>query len=235
MMERERPEPAKPGCEASGPCPSPTDRSFGVLVADSQPLVRFALRNLFAEHDWQVLAETDNGSEAIRLYAQRRPDLALVDLVLGEQDGIAAVRAIRESHPQARVLVFTAEESEQTLYRAVRAGAVGYLSKRLAPDQLLAAMQLVMTGQQVFSLPVAPLLRTSYETDEEEDPDGRAVQLSERERQILALIAREHTSQEIARALMLSPRTVETYRSQLMQKLGTRNTAGLVRFALRQA
>ncbi len=197
-----------------------------VLVADDHAVMRDGLRMIVgAQPDIEVLGEAADGREAVRKAAEQSPDVVVLDLAMPGLNGIDAALALADAAPRARVLVLTMHHSREHVARSIRAGARGYVLKESAASEVVAAVRAVAAGRLFFGRDVEP-------PELDRTPDGPFDALSRREREVLQLVVEGRTSAEIAVVLSLSPKSIETYRSRLMRKLGTPNLAALVRFAL---
>jgi len=202
-----------------------------ILIADDHAVVADGLKHLIeAQGDLEVIATVGDGREAVRVAHELRPDVVLMDLSMPELNGADATRAIREREPQCRVIVLSMYADREYVRRALRAGAAGYVVKRSAAKEVVEAIRAVHAGQRYLSPKVADVLIGDY-AEERDDPLAR---LSAREREVLQLLAEGRTGAEIAQRLSLSQKTVETYRARLVEKLGIRDVAGLVRFAIQK-
>ncbi len=205
-----------------------------VLLADDHPVVRVGVGTLVnSEADMQVIGEASTGFEAVRMSLELKPDIIVMDISMPEIDGLEATRRIHNMNPEIRILILTVHAHERYLFPVLKAGADGYVLKSTVDTELINAIRSVVKGE-VFLYPSATqmVLRdylNRLQAGEEQDAYDR---LSEREREVIKLIALGHTSGEIAEKLILSPKSVETYRSRIMQKLSLHNRAALVRFAL---
>lgn len=203
-----------------------------IVLVDDHAVLRAGLRLLLnAQPDLEVVGEAGDTAAALQCVEQLHPNLVLLDLTLPGQGGISAIPAIRRASPTTRILVLTMHDDEGYLKQALRAGASGYLLKRAADSELLSAIQAVLRGE-VFVEPslTRALVEELFPTAPTAHDPWDA--LSEREREVLRMVARGHTSAEIAAQLSLSPKTVETYRARGMEKLNLRTRAALVQFAL---
>lgn len=205
-----------------------------VLLADDHAILRAGLRALLeTEADMEVVGEAATGDEAIELARALRPNVVVMDLSMPGLGGLDATRRIAALGQRTRVLVLTVHAEEEYLFPVLDAGGSGYVTKTSADRDLVDAIRAVARGE-VFLYPHAQkLLLQRYraaQTGEEADPARR---LSVREREVLALTAQGYSSAEIAKKLFLSPKTVDTYRARIMQKLGLTHRSELVRFALR--
>jgi DNA-binding NarL/FixJ family response regulator len=205
-----------------------------VLIADDHTMIRESLvRILQAEPDVQVVAEAADGIEAVRLAIETRPDVVVADLSMPLLNGIEVVRRLREALPATRVLVLTMHQEDEYVLQAVRAGASGYLVKDSAASELLAALRSLHAGRGHFGAQAARALAEQMQNPRHDvtDPYGR---LTAREREVFHLIAEGQTTKEVARRLDISVKTAENHRSRVLDKLDVRNTAELVRYALRR-
>lgn len=202
-----------------------------VLLADDHSVLRDGLAALLQTQDgMQVVAHARDGREAAHKIAEVRPDVAIMDIVMPELDGIEATRLAHASSPSTQVVILSMYSTTEHIFRALQAGAKGYVLKESAGAELVAAVRSVHAGQRYLSQKITETVVGDYLREHHpSDPLGT---LSHRERQILQLVAQGRSTADIAQALSLSPKTVDTYRSRLMQKLDIDNLAGLVRFAI---
>ncbi len=206
-----------------------------VLVADDHAVLRAGLRVLIgAQPDMEVVGEAADGDEAVRKVGEARPDVALVDLTMPGVGGIKAIERIRRESPTTRVLVLTMHDVPAYLRSALAAGATGYVVKRAADSELLSAIRGVSQGRTVLDpmLAATVVQRGIGRRLTAGQPGGPASVLSSREHEVLDLVAQGYTNQQIADRLGLSVKTVETYRARLVEKLGLRSRADLVRYAV---
>ena len=205
-----------------------------VLVADDHAIVREGLCIMLGNQpDMQVVGKAADGREAIQLVDEHDPDVVVIDISMPELNGIDAIQQMYPRHPRIKVVVLSIHETKPYVFRALKAGATGYLIKETAGLEVVEAVRAVYRGERYLSQRISDLLMdTSLQKLEswiEASPlDG----LSPREREILQLVAEGRTSQEIAERLFISSKTVDTYRSRLMRKIGVEDMAGLVRFAI---
>lgn len=205
-----------------------------VLIADDHTLVRESLVGLLqADGDVQVVAQAADGMETLEKALATRPDVVVTDLTMPGLNGIEIVRRLCESLPNTKVLVLTMHQEDEYVLQAVRAGAAGYLVKDSASAELLAAVRGLQAGRSHFGPQAAKALAEQLKHPERvvDDPYGC---LTAREREVFHLIAEGMTTKEIARRLDISAKTAENHRSRVLAKLGVRNTAELVRYALRR-
>jgi len=203
-----------------------------VLIADDHSVVAEGLRHLVeAERDIEVVACVADGREAVQQARDTQPDVVLMDLSMPELNGADATRAILERDPKCRVIVLSMYSQREYVRRALKAGAAGYVVKRSAAKEVVEAIRAVHAGQRYLSPRVADVVLEDYSDEKQDDPLTR---LSAREREVLQLLAEGRTGAQIAERLSLSQKTVETYRARLVEKLGIRDLAGLVRFAIQK-
>lgn len=211
-----------------------TIKKIHVLLADDHPIVRVGVRTLVnSEPDMKVVGEASTGLEAVNLTRELQPDVVVMDITMPEIDGLEATRRIHEAQPETQVLILTIHAHERYLFPVLKAGAAGYVLKSTVDTELINAIRSVAQGE-VFLYPSATqMVLKDYVTrlhrGEEQDAYDR---LSDREREVLRLIALGHTTSEIAEKLILSPKSVETYRTRIMRKLNLHSRSALVRFAL---
>ena len=206
--------------------------SVRIVIVDDHAVVRSGLRMLLdAEDDFETVAEAGDGREAVFEVRKHKPDVVLMDVVLPDRSGLEVTPDVLREAPEAKVLVLSMEDDPSYVREAFAAGASGYVLKEAADTELVAALRQVAAGERY----VHPALGARMAVAEaeasaraEEDP------LSDREREVLRLLALGHTNQEIATTLFISVRTAETHRAHIMQKLQLGTRAELVRYALAQ-
>lgn len=202
-----------------------------LLVADDHEVVRIGLRRLLSnDKSLQIMDEAPNGNILIELAEYHKPDVILSDIMMPEMDGIRSTEIIKSRFPEIFILMLTAYEDSFHLDRALNAGADGYLSKDIGAKELIEAIHSITKGERVFSKSIIRLMQKK--SISEVDMDASPVSITKREQEILNLIAMGKTSAEVADTLFLSVRTVESHRYNLMQKLGLKNAAGLIRYAV---
>ena len=201
-----------------------------VLIADDHPLIRQGLRTLLEQHGFTVVAEASDGREATQLAQELEPDVAVLDLAMPLLNGLDAAREITRASRRTKTIVVTVHTADQYVLAALQAGVRGYVLKSQATAELVQAIQEVMRGGRYLSPGVSEAVVQAYlrKTDLPADP------LTPREREVLQLIAEGKTTKDIAGLLGLSVKTVESHRTRLMEKLDIRQTAGLVRYAIRR-
>jgi DNA-binding NarL/FixJ family response regulator len=206
-----------------------------VFLADDHIVVRDGLCALLdTEADICVVGTASNGRDAVRQMIKHRPHVAVLDIVMPDLGGIEATRQIREASPSTQVVILSMHASHEYITRALRAGARGYLLKESAGGDVIDAVRAVHAGQRYLSEGIADRLIDGYlDMDDQPTSQDALATLSPRETEVLQLVAEGKTSREIAGILSLSSKTVETYRSRLMHKLGIDNIPNLVKFAIR--
>jgi two-component system invasion response regulator UvrY len=202
-----------------------------VLLADDHGIVRAGLRRIVEDSaDMEVVAEAADGKEAIRQVRKQAPDVVVVDISMPGMDGLEVISQLRVYNPQLPIIVLTMHEEEQYVVRAIEAGAMGYITKRSAPEQLVEAIRKVHAGGRYLTDEAVELLALRVARGA---PTGFPLDtLSMRELQVLRRLALGHTNREIAESYHISIKTVDTYRSRLLKKLNLRNNAELSRFAM---
>jgi two-component system response regulator NreC len=204
-----------------------------VLLVDDHAMFRAGIRALLeAEGHVEVIGEGSSGDEAVDLVRQLKPDVVVMDLSMPGSNGLEATRRIAALELDTHVLVLTVHAEEEYLVPVVEAGASGYLTKTSADTDLLEAIRIVARGQ-VFLPPKATTLLLKQYKASEGDEEAGLKDLSTREQEVLALTAEGYSSREIGKKLFISPKTVDTYRSRIMDKLGLNHRSELVRFALK--
>ena len=200
-----------------------------ILIADDHTMVAEGLRYVIeAEPDFEVIGYAKDGHEAVREAMQTNPDVVLMDNAMPMLNGIEAARAIRERCPQSRVIMLSMYSDQAHVLRALQAGAMGYLLKKSVAKELVEAIRRVHAGQPYL----AQELSEAVISQVIKTPSDPLARLSARERQVLQMVAEGHTANQIGVKLSLSPKTVETYRSRMMEKLAVNDLAGLIRFAI---
>lgn len=202
-----------------------------ILLADDHSIVRAGLRRIVEESDdMVVIAEAADGREAIEQAHKKAPDVAVIDISMPDLDGLEVISRLHTDHPKLPVLILTMHEEEQFVVRAFESGAMGYLTKQSAPEQLLKAIRRVHSGCRYLTDDIAEMLALRVA----KGSHGKSLMdsLSTRELQVLRRLALGHTNHEIADAYHISIKTVDTYRYRLLKKLNLRNNAELSRFAI---
>jgi DNA-binding NarL/FixJ family response regulator len=205
-----------------------------VLLVEDHALMRAGIRALLSrEPNLDIVGEASNGREAINIIQTLKPDLILMDLSMQGSNGIEAIATIKRRHPKIRILVVTMHEAEEYIHESLQAGADGYMLKDASHDELCVAVRSVLNGKTYLSPDISDQLLSAYRGLGRSIPGSRLWEsLSSREREVLKLIGEGHTNQEAADYLVISVKTVEKHRSNLMKKLGIHNIAKLTAFAI---
>ena len=202
-----------------------------VFIADDHSIVRAGLRRIVEESgDMEVIAEASDGKGALQQIQKEQPDVAVIEISMPGLDGLEVTAQLHAGYPKLPVIILTMHEEEQYVIRAIEAGAMGYITKRSAPEQLVNAIRKVHAGSRYLSAEATDLLalRVARGSQGQSPLDS----LSTRELQVLRRLAMGHTNREIASAYGISIKTVDTYRFRLLKKLNLRNNAELSRFAI---
>ncbi len=203
-----------------------------VLLVDDHKLVRAGMRSLLRDIEGvEVVGEASDGAEALQLAERERPDVVLMDIAMKGMNGLEAAARLRERLPATKIVILSMHTSEEYVLLALRAGAAAYLIKDSATSELELALQSVMRGETYLSPAISRQVVEGYVQRMGEG--GAADPLTPRQREVLKRIAEGRSTKEIAYELNLSVKTVETHRAQLMERLGIRDVAGLVRYAMR--
>jgi len=213
----------------------PRKSKIRVMIADDHAILRSGLRLLVnAQADMEVVSEAPDGEQAVQVARESRPDVALVDLTMPRKGGMRALQEIVRGCPESRVLVLTMHDDPAYLRSALSAGASGYVLKRSVDAELLTAIRAVHGGGTFVDPSLADVLVQDLlaKKGARARPKRPLNILSDRELQVMRLVARGYSSQQIAKQILVGVKTVETYRSRLAQKLGLRTRADVVRFAV---
>jgi len=211
-------------------------KKIKILVVDDHPLVRFGVINqLKAYEDFIVVGEAEDGEDAIAKTKALSPDLVIMDIFMPGISGIEATKLLKKKYPATRVLILTGFENEDYVYQIIRSGAGGYVLKSVEKEQLIEAVRAVMKGEKFFSPGISKLIVENFIRKAEGQrvpPLSDDEILTKREKEILILVADGLTNQQIAEKLFISARTVDTHRTNIMQKLNIHDVANLVRYAI---
>ncbi len=205
-----------------------------ILLADDHALVRRGLRLVLdAEPDLKVVAETGDGAEAVRAALDPRVDLAIVDVTMPRMTGLQATREIHRRRPQVRILILSMHQNERYVYEALKAGASGYILKSAADRDLVAACRAAMRGERfLYPGAMTPLIHDLLHGIRNDLP-VRADPLTDRETEVVKLIAESYSTKQIAEALVISEKTVDRHRANILEKLGMHDRVELTRYAIR--
>jgi DNA-binding NarL/FixJ family response regulator len=201
-----------------------------VLIADDHGIVRSGVKLLLdRQPDMEVVAEAEDGVDALEKVIQHRPDVAVLDVSMPRMTGLQATHEIKQQAPDTQVLILSMHDDERYLFEALRAGAAGYVLKRAADQDLVDAVRAAGRGEPFLTASAQQtLIRDFLERGDQ------PAELTPREQEVVKLIAEAHTNKEIAEILHLSEKTVESHRGRVLQKLGMRDRVELVRYAIRQ-
>lgn len=208
--------------------------SISVLIADDHEIVRFGISTyLSSSKDIVIVGEASTGEECIQLFKEKKPDVCLLDIGMPDKNGIEIARSIRELDLNTKILILSMHINKQILSDALEAGINGYLLKNTDKSDILNGIRAIIKGQQVYSEPISDLMKESFLNRNNIQHTAKgSTELTSRESEILQLIVQGFTSKEIAKKLYISPRTVDTHRANLMEKLELNNIADLVRYAI---
>ena len=204
-----------------------------LLLVDDHEIVRAGIRMLFlAESDMEIVGEVGSGQEAVEAVRELTPDVVIMDVAMPGMTGIEATRQIKEASPETVVLALTMYDDEQYFFEMLNAGASGYIPKRAAPDDLVSAIRVVNQGNVFLHSTLAKFLMKDVLGQAETNAEQAVPELTPREREVLTYIAEGFTNREIAEALVISIKTVDRHRENIMQKLNLHSRVELVKFAI---
>lgn len=209
--------------------------NINILLADDHDIVRDGIKSLLEDEiGFQIAAESSNGKEALEVCREQDIDLIIMDINMPEMTGIEATEKIKEEFPDIKILALTMMDEDQHIRDMIKAGASGYILKSSDRAELVDAIKTILDGRHYFSNDAThsvmmDLVKGTSKEQRAAVPD----EITARELEILELIVKEHTNQEIAEKLYISPRTVDAHRRNLLQKTGAKNTAGLVTYAFK--
>ncbi len=207
-----------------------------VILADDHVVVRKGLATLIeSEMDIEVIGEVSDGKEAIELTREAKPDVVIMDISMPNLNGLEATRRIKSEMPEVRVLALTVHSDDEYIFRILRAGASGYLLKKTAPDELISAIRTLHGGGAYLGSSISESVVQAFrERPSPWEAESKYDELTDREREILQLIAEGNTTKDIAEKLYISTNTVSTHRKNLMEKLGIHSIAGLTQYAIQK-
>jgi DNA-binding NarL/FixJ family response regulator len=208
---------------------------MNIIIADDHKIVREGLKNLLEKQsNTKVVAETSEGLEAVRLVQEHSPDLVILDISMPGLNGLGAAKRIREIYPAARIIMLSMHADRRYVLEALKAGANGYLLKDSAFEELILAIKMVFSDKIYLSPDITDVLAREYVTTQGNRNDGAFSLLSQREREVLQMLAEGKSTKDTAEKLSLSVKTVETHRQQVMQKLNLHSIAELTKYAIRE-
>ncbi len=212
------------------------EEKIRVLIADDHKIIRVGLIGLLQRaDDIEVAAEAADGNHVLETLSGNVIDVVLMDIDMGQTSGIQTTQKLRKQFPDVQVLALTMHDEEDNIIQMLEAGANGYLLKDCGQEELFAAIHAVARGDSYYSNAVSATLLKALTHRQAQAHHRKDVPLSDREIEVLRLIAKEHTNGEIAEKLFISIRTVDTHRRNILEKLQLKNTAGLVRYAIEKA
>lgn len=210
---------------------SATKKKIKILIVDDHPVVRKGLWScLSTKKNLKIVGEACDGAEAIHKVKELAPDIVLMDVDMPHKNGLEVTNVLRKNAPNVKVLILSMQSSRDTVLRIIKAGARGYVLKDASTDELVRAIESVNDGEAFFSPPVAQIALNQYLTDSADTKP--LARLSERESEVVALIAEGKSNKEIAMHLGIGVRTIETHRERTMRKLDIHSVAGLTKFAI---
>ena len=206
-----------------------------LLLVDDHAVVRSGLKMLFEnEQDMEIVGEADTASGALTEARIVKPDVILMDIGLPDMSGIDATREIKKHLPEVAIVALTIHEDEEYFFKMLEAGASGYVPKRAAPEELLTAIRAAANGQVYLYPSLAKLLVRDYISGGRPEQEQAPSELTDREQEVLTHLAEGETNEEIALALVISPKTVARHRENIMRKLNLHSRSELVRYAIRK-
>ncbi len=209
--------------------------NINIGIVDDHKIVRDGVKVMVEDHPgFDIICEAENGKEAIEQCSNHNVDVLIMDITMPVMDGIEATRVIKENHPDIKILALTMLSEDQHIRKMIKAGASGYILKNSGKKELIKAIESIIEGKHYFSNDATQaILQELVTPDLNKVNDDDDVHITDREREVLKLIVNEFTNQEIADKLFVSVRTIDAHRRNLLQKTGAKNTAGLVKYALK--
>jgi len=207
-----------------------------IMLADDHQLIRDGLRSyLESSKHFRVVAEAANGLQVLNQLKKNKVDLVVMDLKMDVMDGIGCTKEVSKKFPKVKVLALTMYNEQQYIKQMIAAGASGYLLKNCGQEQIIKAIEEIMLGNTYYSAEVTQTIMNGIGTKSKRKAslDGSQIPLTEREKEVLELVIKEYSNQEIADSLFISLRTVDAHKRNLLEKTGSKNAAGLVKFALK--
>ena len=209
--------------------------STRIIIADDHTIVRHGLAKLIeAEEDMEVIAQTENGISTVELARELSPDIVVMDVAMPDLNGIDATQQILREDPKVRVLALSMHSGKKFVSAMLQAGAMGYLLKDCALEELISAIRTVIEGKTYLSPSITDIVIQNYVRNIDQQGDSAFSVLSQREREVLQLMAEGNTTKQIALRLHISPKTVEGHRLRLMNKLNIDNVAQLTKYAIQE-
>lgn len=210
-------------------------KTVRILLADDHKIVRQGTRALLSPiSEWEVIGEADNGREAVALSAQLKPDIVILDIAMPELNGLDATRQIKKNSPETEVLIFTGQVTEELVHDVFASGARSYIMKTDAPDHLIDAIKALSEHKHFLTSRISEIVFARYIQGENELEDApEKGRVTDREREILQLLAEGKSNKEVADILGISVKTTETHRAAIMRKLSLKSFSDMVRYAIR--
>lgn len=207
---------------------------ISVLIADDHEIIRFGISTyLSSSEDIEIVGEASTGEECLQLFQETHPDICILDIGMPNKDGIETAKEIRACEADTKILILSMHINKEILRRTLSVNINGYLLKNTEKRDILHGIRAIVKGQQVFSDPISEMIKESFLNKAPNSSTHSHYEITEREQEILQLIVDGLTSKEIAKKLYISPRTVDTHRANLMEKLELNNIAELVRYSIR--
>jgi DNA-binding NarL/FixJ family response regulator len=207
-----------------------------ILIVDDHPMIRHGIKSLLNDEDgFDVSDEAGNGNEALEKLKKEHFDLVIMDIKMPDKNGIEATEEIVKTYPDVKVLAISMYDEQRYIVKMLQAGALGYILKNTGKQELMTAINTVMSGNSYFSREVSAIMMSQFmsrKSSDSPDTSKEDITLTKREAEIIKMISEELTNNEIADKLGISSRTVDTHRRNLLQKLDVKNTAGLVKYAI---
>ena len=210
-------------------------KTVRILLADDHKVVRQGTRALLSTiPEWEIVGEADNGRDAVSLTAELKPDIVILDIAMPELNGLDAARQIKKISPETEVLIFTAQEAEELVHDVFDSGARSYIMKTDAADHLIDAIKALSEHKHFFTSRISEIVFARYIQGKKPlEGTPEKSRITDREREVVQLLAEGKSSKEVAAVLGISVRTVETHRAAIMKKLGLKSFSELIRYAVR--
>ncbi len=209
--------------------------SIRILLVDDHAVLRAGLRALLGKFpDLEVVGEAGDGAEAVARVNELKPDVVVMDVAMPGINGLVATRQILQTHPETKIIILSQYDNKEFVLPLLKLGAASYVLKQSADTELVTAVYAVARGESALGPPIAKIVLDAFLHENAANPEDPFFELTEREREVLILVAQGHTTPQVAAKLNISPNTVNVHRSKLMQKLGLHNVAEVTAFAIRR-
>lgn len=206
-----------------------------ILLVDDHTILRAGLRSLLSDYpDFQVVGEAADGAEALTRVNELKPDVVVMDIGMPGVNGLVATRQILQAHPETRILILTQYDNKEYVLPLLKLGAAGYVLKQSVDTELVTGIRAVARGESYLYPPIAKIMLEAYRDDAAANSGDPYTELSDREREILVLVAQGRSTREMAEVLHISPNTVDVHRARLMRKLDLHSVAEISAFAVRR-